>query len=317
MLYEQERDAIVEIHELNVNFVVEAKSPFYPQQIEQIAFSHGFDNKEGSIHNPLVITQLITESSFDMCKENDICVIDLSENILINLPGLYIERYRKPKHERRKGTTGTVFTAKASRLVRALLAYPKNEWTHSELVEKTKVSAGYTSTQIEKMKKERYISKSKNTIKLIDPEKMLNDWRNAFRFDRYRGRKFYAMNSSNYEMGLKKWRKLTGSEVNFAFTGWSGAFIRAPYCTSHLYMAYVDHFPVELDTMFPVNEEGNVILYLPQDEGVFQFTTQSEYGPVVSDTQLYLDLTEMPGRAIDQADYLKEQRLHWENMNNA
>ena len=69
MLYEQERDAIVEIHELNVNFVVEAKSPFYPQQIEQIAFSHGFENEEGSIYNPLVITQWITESSFDMCKK--------------------------------------------------------------------------------------------------------------------------------------------------------------------------------------------------------------------------------------------------------
>lgn len=316
--YEQKRDAIIEINKLNRKFIVEVKSQFYPQQIEKIAFAYGFENEENSNYNPLLITQRITESSFDICKENGMCVIDLTGNILLNLPGLYIERYRHTKHERKRGTSGTVFTAKASRLVRALLAYPNKEWTHSELVEKTKVSAGYASTQIDKMKKEQYISKLQNTIKLIDPEKMLNDWRSAYRFDRYRGRNFYAMNTSNYDNGLKKMKKsLLGSGVEFAFTGWSGAYIRAPYSTSHLYMAYVDHFPVELESMFPVDNSGNVILYLPQDEGVFQFTTQSEYGPVVSDTQLYLDLSEMPGRAIDQADYLKEQTLHWEDINNA
>jgi hypothetical protein len=81
-------------------------------------------------------------------------------------------------------------------------------------------------------------------------------------------------------------------------------------------MAYVNKIPDELNAMFPVNDGGNVILYLPQDEGVFQFTTDSEYGPVVSDAQLYVDLSKMPGRAEEQAVFLKEHNLNWEEGDN-
>ncbi|NCU27908.1 hypothetical protein EOM86_14525 [Candidatus Nomurabacteria bacterium] len=168
------------------------------------------------------------------------------------------------------------------------------------------------------MKNEGYILKSNNLIKLAAPYKLLDDWRNAYRFDRYRARQFYAMNSNNYENGLKKLAaSLNKSGVRFAFTGWSGAYIRAPHGTSNLFLAYVNHFPAESDTIFRVENEGNVILYVPQDEGVFQFVTECEYGTVVSDAQLYLDLSKMPGRAEEQADYLREQSLNWEDINNA
>jgi hypothetical protein len=81
-------------------------------------------------------------------------------------------------------------------------------------------------------------------------------------------------------------------------------------------MAYVNKIPDELNTMFPVNDGWNVILYLPQDEGVFQFTTESKYGYVVSDAQLYVDLSKMPGRAGEQAVFLKEHKFNWAEGDN-
>jgi hypothetical protein len=229
-----------------------------------------------------------------------------------------MERYRKNKVIRSSGTSGTVFTAKAARIVRALLAYPQNEWTHSEIVEKTKVSPGYASIQIDKMKNEGYILKSNNQIKLTDPDRLLDDWKKAYRFDRYRSRQCYAINTSSYENGLKKITESFKKEgIKFAFTGWSGAAIRAPYGTTKLFTVYVDSFPVDSKIMFKVENEGNVILYIPQDEGVFQFLTASEYGAVVSDAQLYVDLSKMPGRAEEQAEHLREKSLIWEGLNNA
>ena len=318
LIHERRQDAVVELAGTQKTLIVEAKSQFYPQHINQIVFSNQSEKDVNTKIIPLLITNLITEPSFDLCKKNKICVIDLSGNMLLDLPGIYIERYRKNKVIKDGGTSGTVFTAKASRIVRALLACPENEWTHSEIVEKTKVSAGYASRQIDKMKNAGYIQKSNNQIKLTTPDKLLDDWKKAYRFDRYRGRQFYAMNTGNYESGLGKMAdSLKKSGISFAFTGWSGAYARAPYGTSNLFMAYVDRFPVESDVMFKVESGGNVILYIPQDEGVFQFATECKYGPVVSDAQLYVDLSKMPGRAEEQAEHLKEQSFNREGMNNA
>lgn len=308
-------DAVIEVPSHKKMILIKVKSNFFPSQIDQFASSLGTNLKEQKNSIPLVITPNITASSFEHCIKNKINVLDLNGNVLLDIAGLSIERFKEERTVKRPPSSGTVFTAKASRLLRAMLAFPKKDWTHSELVRETKVSAGYASIQVNKMIAAGYTVKSGNLIRLVEPDKLLDDWCSHYRFDRYRKRHFYAISDANYEHGLATLAKsLKKAVVTFAFTGWSGAYIRAPYATSNTYIAYVDHFPAEMESVIPLAADGNVILYLPQDEGVFQFlSTDNKYGPVVSDTQLYLDLSKMPGRAKEQAEHLRAERLKWEN----
>ena len=75
--------------------------------------------------------------------------------------------------------------------------------------------------------------------------------------------------------------------------------------------AYVSEPPKAVPGLHPVERGGNVVLYVPQNEGFFVGKNFIDNIPVVSDIQLYLDLKKMPGRSGDQADYLRENLLDW------
>ena len=146
----------------------------------------------------------------------------------------------------------------------------------------------------------------------------MDDWVAHYRFDRHI-RKEYAISFNTYDEGLQKLSdEMNRLKVKFAFTGWSGAFLKAPYGIPPLIMAYVESIP-EIDNstaLFPVQpgQGGNVVLYKPQDEGVFQFSDENSSFPVVSIPQLYLDISRMPGRAKEQGEVLREKLLNYEDI---
>ena len=80
-------------------------------------------------------------------------------------------------------------------------------------------------------------------------------------------------------------------------------------------MAFAEQIPDELLGLFPVESDGNVVLYIPQNAGFLYGGNEVDGLPVVSDVQLYLDLKRMPGRNQDQADYLRDTLLNWSNEN--
>ncbi len=293
---------------------VEFKSAVFPQSIKAVANQQRLDRFHP--HRLLVVPRL-SQGSFDCCREHGVCVVDLSGNAFIDLPGVYVERYVEQKAPPRTGSSGTAFTAKGSRLVRAFLADVSKPWSQAELSEATGVSAGYVSTRVRMLLAEGYCRKSGGRVSVVEPDQLLDDWAAAYRFDRHRGHQF-ALSMASYEQGLEKLAaELRRCGVRFAFTGWSGAFIRAPYAVSDVLMAYVERIPDEKDqrTIHSVPTKGNAVLLLPHDEGVFQFTQPHDgQGEAVSDAQLFVDLSKMPGRATDQADALREQRLNFSEL---
>jgi len=251
----------------------------------------------------------LTWSLLDKCRESKVAVFDLEGNAYLRLPGVYIERLRPSQASETAPSSGTVFTAKASRVVRAFLNHYPNDWGQAQLVRKTGLSAGYMSTLMKRLIGQGYVSDRLGLLYLDDPERLLNHWLAHYRFDRHR-KLNYAISAGTYDEGVEKLgAALKGSGVSFAWTGWTGAHLRAPYATPTLYMAYVAQEPKKLKDVFPVEKQGNVALYVPQDEGVFQFTNESAAGAVVSDAQLYLDLCRMPGRAKEQAEAIRHARL--------
>lgn len=307
-------DAVLELPAFHKNIAIQVKSYFHPGHIDEFIRLSGNDNAENML--PMAITQRITEPSFEYCLNKEVNVLDLSGNIYLKIsdnPICFIEKYREEKNSKPVSSGGSVFTARATRLVRALLSSFEKDWTQAELIKLTGLSSGYTSVEIRQMVEDGYIFVKDNIIRLKEPNQMLNDWLESYRYDRHKVQA-YMIESKNYEQGLDKVAKsLKKSCVRFAFTGQSGAYIRANLNATDKYAAYVNEFPEDTDGLVRVQSGGNVRLYVPQDEGVFQFATDSgKYGQVVSDAQLYLDLRKMPGKDIRQSDDFRNVKLKFE-----
>jgi len=307
-------DAVLELPDLKKIIVVEVKAHFHPGHIDKFLKMCG-DGADSNVL-PLVVTPYISESSYTYCMENNVNVIDFSGNIYLKLsdnPICFIERYRENKNAKPVRSAGSVFTARVTRLVRALLSSPGKEWTQKELIAQAGINAGYASVVLRQMKDEGYISITDSIIRLIEPNRMLDGWLGVYRYFRHKVQS-YAVEAENYEQGLDKVAKsLKETGLRFAFTGQSGAYIRTKQNATDNYAVYVSKFPDETDGLVRVKSGGNVRLFVPQDEGVFQFTTENgRYGQVVSDAQLYLDLSKMPGKDIKQADDFRELKLKFE-----
>jgi len=296
----------------NERLLVEYKAGLAPFQLSGV-LAH-LRRQVGPRRRVGLCVRRATWTLLEACKEADVALFDLEGNAYIKMPGLYIERIRPNRGIGTEPTSGTVFTAKATRLVRAFLKRYPYDWVQADLVRKTGLSAGYVSTLVKRLANERYILDRMGLLYLDDPERMLDDWVAHYRFDRHH-RLSYAISTASYEDGIKKLgEQLNTSVKRFAWTGWTGAHLRAPHATPSTYMAYVSNTPKKMNGVFPVEKEGNVVLYVPHDEGAFQFSTPSKNGEIVSDAQLYLDLCRMPGRAKEQAEALRHHCLEFSRM---
>lgn len=191
-------------------------------------------------------------------------------------------------------------------------ALAPSQCRQAELVEWTGVSPGYVSTRIKALEGEGYVCRDGESIRLTEPDRLLNDWSRSYRFDRHL-RLHYAVSMASYEQGLDKVKaEMDRLGLRCAFTGWSAAYLAAPFGEPKNIMAYVNGRPDQKQLRFlhRVDAGGDVVLLLPHDEGVFQFTIDLPGKPsLVSYAQIYVDLTRMSGRAPDQADVVRKKYL--------
>jgi hypothetical protein len=258
-----------------------------------------------------LVVRRLSLTLLDACKARGLCCFGLDGNAYVRMPGVYVERYRPAAEAQRVPSAGTCFTAKASRLVRAFFARYPHDSMQAELAKSTGLSRGYVSILVGRLVNDGYVSNNMDLVYLVEPDRLLDAWAAHYRFDRH-ARSYWALTMNTYEQGLEKLAgALQAQGVTYAHTGWSGAYLRAPYTSTDTLMAYVNKVPESLAGVYRTEKQGNVILIVPQDEGVFQFANPSDYGAVVSDAQLYIDLSRMPGRAREQADALRHERLNF------
>jgi hypothetical protein len=265
---------------------------------------------------PVIATGKLTKAIFEYCREKGFSVIDTYGNGCINIPGFWYERFIVQDQKKRIPVSGTPFSKKASRLVRAFLAEPARKWTQADLIVATGFTQGYASKCLKVLFQKGYIGGSGGFIQLREPDKLLDDWASHYRFDRHIQTR-YAFAYSTYEVGLDMLGEaLTRAGLNYAYTGWSGAHLRAAFAIPPSIMAYVLQVPEKPEDigLYPVEHGENCILIKPQDEGILQFSQGINGLKVVCDPQLYLDLRKMPGRALEQAEVIRKKLLNWENI---
>jgi len=263
----------------------------------------------------ILLADSMGNATMDELRRNGIGFYVENGPVNIRIPNFtyVVQKELSGKVTPRNPTRNTVFVGKGSRLCRILLSHPEKNWHQIDLSRISGLTKGYVSILMKKFLEEGYVIFSKSGYHLANPDVLLNEWTQTYRFNRFEGRKSYAVAMKDYRDGLKKVAgQLKGAGIPFAFTGWSSASIRAPYMEPPLMMAYVGQLPDKLPGIHPVDSGGNLSLYKPMDEGRFQEGMEIDGLPLVSDVQTYLDLKNLPGRADDQAEFLRDQLLKWE-----
>lgn len=308
---DKQYDELLYIPRLGLTLGIEWKNQINESIIKNLLSEQ--DNSPAKIKH-LIITEYLSRGMLERCEKLKLNIFDENENGIINLPGFYHFHYAEPFAKGRKSSSGTPFSMKATRLIRAFLNEPTRKWTQNELVKATGITQGYASLKLRNLESEGYIRNANGSFHVENADKLLDDWSTYYRFDRHEKHK-YAFNAKNYEEGLQQLAmKLKSRQITYAYTGWGGAFLRAPYGIPQQWMAYISNLPDDPESLglYPVSSKENTTLLIPQDIGVFQFTKEVNGLSVVSDAQLYLDLLKMPGRAKEQAQNLRAKLINME-----
>lgn len=246
-----------------------------------------------------------------ICKEAGVGFIDLVGNCRLVFDKVYIERrgFRKPKAERRP--LRSLFSPKASRILRVLFEAPKQAWQVQKLAREARVSLGLAAKVKQRLLDLEYAGEERTGIQLAKPEELLSAWA-ADLASRKRGTigVYAAGDPPQIEETLRAY--CTTNSIRYAFTQFSGAARVAPFTRYTRGAAYVEADPTSLVRKLGwkiVDTGASFKFPWPFDEGVFYGARTIGQDSVAADVQLYLDLMEAKGRGEEAATAILEQKL--------
>jgi Transcriptional regulator, AbiEi antitoxin, Type IV TA system/Type I restriction enzyme R protein N terminus (HSDR_N) len=261
------------------------------------------------------IAPYISPQAAEICMREGIGYLDLAGNCLLSFDQIYIRKEGRPNPFARKRDLRSLYSPKAERVLRVLLVNPSRHWKLEALAHEADVSLGQAHNVKKLLADREWIRTGPEGLWLSDPEKLLDEWAANCDYQRNRVRDFYVMKSvAEIEADVASISGLKA--IRYAFTGFSGAAMVAPFVRYQRATAYVQGGIEHLAHMMhakEVSSGANLSLIEPYDEGVFYGARDVEGGRVVSPVQLYLDLQGLRGRGEEAAGALLEQviRPQW------
>lgn len=207
----------------------------------------------------------------------------------------------------------SIFTDKASLLVRKMLQNPGKKWIISDFV-KEGTSPGWASEILTEMSNEGYIERiSRGPLSysiLRYPDRLLIDWTKWYRFKFNTIYSFYSPLENIEEKLIHYFKK---NNLTYALTLFSGAKRIAPYVDDLRVHIYIPSFKIlgdlvrfrEIFNLLELKESGAVHFVIPYyKDSVFKYLQCAKGATIVSSLQLYLDLYAFSPRGKEQAEYL-------------
>jgi len=306
--------AVVRIGNKNHNLIIQASSVGQPLKTRNAiaiwqAWARQKDLKDCYF---VFAAPYMSEASRNLCREAGIGFFDLTGNCYLCFGHVFIERFGF-KHDAEKRELRSIFELKASRILRRLLSNPSRHWTVQELAKESQVSNGLVSQVKTKLLQSEVAWAQRDTFALRDPERLLKQWSDAYRFKKHKLVQFYSPKSLDETDPLivnycKK------KDIEYALTLNSAVRLTG---VQHVRLitrsdAFVTCDPLEIGQALgfkPVESGGNIVLINPVDEDLFFNKRIVESASVVSDIQLYLDFAAQSGRVKETAEFLLDARI--------
>ena len=264
---------------------------------------------------PVFIAPYISQKSAEICKQDNTGYVDLAGNCRLVLDNVFVEREGRPNPFREKRDLQSLYSPKASRVLRVLLANPGMAWKVQDLANEAKVSLGLVANVKKSLEDREWIRKTEKGLVLREPEKLLAEWAENYSFRKNTTRDFFSLKTvADLEVDLGN--VCVENKRRYALTGFSASARLAPAVRSPRIMAYVDDFQDELAVSLGLKEVtsgANVTLLEPYDAGVYYGAKDIDGVRVVSPVQVYLDLRGFRGRGEEAAVKLLDEviRPRW------
>lgn len=260
----------------------------------------------------LVVAPFISEESAQVCIDGEVGYVDLAGNARLAFDRVFIERRVAEKPASVKREARSVFSPKATRVLRLLLQGPLRAWKVKELAAAADVSLGHVSAVRQKLLAREWAVETEDGIAVSKPDALLDAWTEADDWSkRTEVREYSLLQNIPPEAASKVVKLLKGKK--HAFTQWFGAFFRQPYTLPVVTTLYVEDFPDEEILKKElgarrVDDGGRLRLAKPLDEGVFRCLQEIQGRQVVCDVQLYLDVISAGLRGDEAAKELRNAK---------
>lgn len=211
---------------------------------------------------------------------------------------------------------GSIFSDKASLILRAMLGSPHKAWVVRDFVQKLALGRGWAAEVLSVLRQKGYVQgecrgrAASSTLR--NAEELVQSWTRYYTFDLNHYSAYYSPDSNVLPRLKQFFKKYPGKET-YALTLHAGANLITNFVRDSNIYLYLnpDHFEkISLDLrqaldLKELKSGGNVYLVYPHYKSSTFFGLQKIRGYwVVSNLQLYLDLYHFPQRGREHADYL-------------
>jgi hypothetical protein len=251
----------------------------------------------------------ISSVSAEICRQDGVGFLDFTGNCFLSFGSVYIEQSGKQNPAPQRRELRTLYSPRATRVLRVLLNNPGKSWKTQLLADEAGVSLGLISNVKKRLEDREIIQVGAKGIELLSPENLLSEWSENYSYKKNQVRNFYSLkNIPEIEADIAEF--CSQKDISYALTGFSGAARFAPAVRYQRVMAYVSSYIDAVSEQLNLKEVtsgSNIMLFTPYDEGVFYGTQKVDDINVVSSIQLYLDLQGFPGRGEEAAEVLLER----------
>lgn len=257
----------------------------------------------------VLLAPFFSKESARLCTEAGIGFVDLAGNARLSFDQVFIETHAAENPFLEKRSVKSVFSPKATRVLRVLLQGPLRPWKVKDLAAAASVSLGHVSAVRQQLLAQEWAEEEASGLRVTKPDAVLDAWAAVDRWeDRTTVQEYSLLVTDPAEIATRVHDFLHGTR--HAFTQWIAAVQRHPYTTPPVTTVYVEDFPDETllkEALLArrVDSGGRLRLVVPRDEGVLN-PLQTAHGlPLVSDVQLYLDLLRAGLRGDEAAAELR------------
>lgn len=266
---------------------------------------------------PMLVTPYLSPESREICLEQGVSYLDLFGNFRLTFGTVFIERTVAEKPKSEKKSLRSIFSPKASAILRIMMNDVDRPWRVADLAERSNASLGHVSNVRKALIEREWADEHDDGIMLTDPMAILSVWREDYR--RPLGTR------------ISGYTHLHGSKLEDRLQDVLGVREGGPkvLCSLHTAAKWIAPFARDATNTFYTDDEGaealkqvidlsvapkgaNIFIKALKDQSYFDDAVEPSPGIYcTSPIQTYLDLWAGNDRDREAATYLLEERFSW------
>ena len=268
---------------------------------------------------PLLVTPYLSPQSREICIEEGVSYLDLIGNFRLAFGTVFLERTVAEKPKSEKKSLRSIFSPKASAILRIMMHNVDRPWRVADLADRSNASLGHVSHVRKALIEREWADVHDDGIMLADPMAMLQVWRETYcRPAGHRIPGYTRFHGTKLEDRLRDVLGVREQGANVICSLHSAANWIAPFARNATNTFYADEKGAEaLEHAIDLSaapKGANVLIRVLKDESYFDDAVEPAPGIYcTSPIQTYLDLWVGSDRDREAAAYLLEERYSWSN----